>query len=119
MRKFKNLRIWIESLKFVKQVFKIAELLPDNEKYGLRSQITRAAVSIPSNIAEGSGRNSDKEFKRFVEIAIGSSFELETQLLIIQELELVNYDILEKALIDLNSIQKQINSFIQKLKASS
>ncbi len=116
MRKFKNLRIWIESLKYVKQIFQIAELLPDNEKYGLRSQITRAAVSIPSNIAEGSGRNSDKEFKRFVEIAIGSSFELETQLLIIQELELVKGINIEKSLEELNSIQKQINSFIQKLK---
>ena len=116
MRNFKNLRIWVESLKFVKQVFQIAELLPDNEKYGLRSQITRAAVSIPSNIAEGSGRNSDKEFKRFVEIAIGSAFELETQLLIIQELELVKGVNLEKSIEELNSIQKQINSFIQKLK---
>ena len=110
------MRIWIESLKYVKQIFQIAELLPDNEKYGLRSQITRAAVSIPSNIAEGSGRNSDKEFKRFVEIAMGSSFELETQLLIIQELGLVKGINLEKSIEELNSIQKQINSFIQKLK---
>lgn len=116
MRKFKTLRIWIESIKFVKQVFQIAELLPDNEKYGLRSQITRAAVSIPSNIAEGSSRNSDKEFKRFVEIAIGSAFELETQLLIIQELELIKGFNLEKSIEELNNIQKQINSFIQKLK---
>ena len=70
MRKFKNYRIWQDSMELVKLIFKLANELPDNEKYGLRSQITRAAVSIPSNIAEGSGRNSDKEFKRFVEIAM-------------------------------------------------
>ncbi len=67
----------------------LAERLPVEEKYGLRSQICRSAVSIPSNIAEGCSRNSQIDFKRFLEIALGSSFELETQLIIIEELSLI------------------------------
>ena len=63
-------------------------MLPNEEKFGLKSQICRAAVSIPSNIAEGSSRNSEIDFKRYLEIALGSAFELETQLIIIQELHL-------------------------------
>ncbi|MCH8873996.1 four helix bundle protein [candidate division KSB1 bacterium] len=76
MRNFRNLNIWTEGIGIVKQVYKIAELLPSDEKYGLKSQICRAAVSIPSNIAEGCSRNSEIDFKRFLEIALGSSFEL-------------------------------------------
>ena len=65
----------------VRDICLLAKSLPKEEKYGLQSQITRAVISIPSNIAEGSCRFSNKEFKRFLEIALGSSFELETQLL--------------------------------------
>ena len=89
MRDFRQLNIWQEGLTIVKHVYRIAELLPDVEKYGLKSQICRSAVSIPSNIAEGCSRSSQLEFKRFLEIAIGSSFELETQLILIEELSLV------------------------------
>ena len=67
----------------------MAEWLPIEEKYGLRSQICRSAVSKPSNIAEGCSRNSQIDFKRFLEIALGSSFELETELVIIEELSLI------------------------------
>ncbi len=105
-------------MELVKQIFKIAEKLPDNERFGLRSQITRAAVSIPSNIAEGSSRNSDKEFKRFIEIALGSSFELETQLIIIKELQYANEIKVENTIKEIHKIQKQTNSFIQKLASS-
>ncbi len=68
----------------------LAEFLPVAEKYGLRSQICRSAVSIPSNIAEGCSRSSQVDFKRFLEIALGSSFELETQLIIIEELSIIS-----------------------------
>ena len=117
MRNFKNYRIWQDSMELVKLIFRLAKDLPDNEKYGLRSQITRAAVSIPSNIAEGSSRNSDKEFKRFVEIAIGSSFELETQLIIIKELKYADETKIDHAIEEIHKIQKQTNLFIQKLAA--
>jgi len=68
----------------------LAEFLPVAEKYGLRSQICRSAVSIPSNIAESCSRSSQVDFKRFLEIALGSSFELETQLIIIEELSIIS-----------------------------
>ena len=90
MRNFRKLKIWEQGIVLVKEIYKIAQKLPSDEKYGLKSQITRAAVSVPSNIAEGSSRNSETEFKRFLEIAMGSLFEVETQLIIIQELNLVN-----------------------------
>jgi len=101
------------------QIYKLSERLPNEEKYGLKSQITRAAISIPSNIAEGSSRSSDKDFKRFLEVAIGSAFELETQLLIIKKLNMVNNDYIAPLLSDLHEEQKMINSFIQKLKTNS
>lgn len=73
----------------MKQVYTIARFMPDEERYGLKSQMTRAAVSIPSNVAEGSSRFSDSDYRRFLEMSLGSSFELETQLLIVKDLELV------------------------------
>ncbi len=94
MRNFKELNIWTDGIKLVKEVYKISKNLPEKEKFGLKSQISRAVVSIPSNIAKGSGRNSDVEFKRYLEIAMGSSFELETQLVIIEELGFVNEEAL-------------------------
>ncbi len=75
MRNFRNFKIWEEGIAIVTQVYKLSKSLPSEEKYGLRSQICRSAVSIPSNIAEGCSRNSETDFKRFLEIALGSSFE--------------------------------------------
>jgi four helix bundle protein len=115
MRNFRNYNVWQESMRLVKEVYLLSEKLPSNEKYGLRSQITRAAVSIPANIAEGCSRNSDIEFKRFLEIALGSAFELETHLLIIQDLSLLNYDYTEISEF-LNKVQKMLNQFISKIK---
>jgi len=88
VRSFRELEIWKKGIEIVKEVYQASKLLPKDEQYGIRSQITRAAISIPSNIAEGSSRNSEIEFKRFLEIAIGSAFELETQLVIIEDLVL-------------------------------
>jgi len=118
MRNFRTLKIWEEGIVIVKQVYELSKLLPDEEKYGLRSQICRSSVSIPSNIAEGCSRNSDIEFKRFLEIAIGSSFELETQLLIIQELLMVSLKEVKPIIDRLNIEQKMINNLISKLKAN-
>jgi four helix bundle protein len=75
---FRELKIWKDSMGLVKIVYLTTQKLPENEKFGLISQINRSAVSIPSNIAEGSGRSSEKEFVHFLNIAISSSFELET-----------------------------------------
>ena len=119
MRNFRNLNIWKDNISTGKKVYHLAELLPLEEKYGLRSQISRAAISIPSNIAKGCSTNSQIDFKRFLEIALGSSYELETQLIIIDELLLISKKAEIAALVnDINIIQKRIKNLITKLKAN-
>lgn len=85
MRNFKQLTVGQKSMKLVFEIYKLTDLLPEKEKFGFVSQLQRAAVSIPSNIAEGSSRKSEKDYVRFLEMASGSSFEAETQLLIVKE----------------------------------
>ena len=119
MRNFRNLDIWKEGIEIVKQVYSLSEKLPSEEKFGLKSQITRAAVSIPSNIAEGASRNSEIEFKRFLEISMGSLFEVETQLVIVEELGFVSSEKLKPIFELLEKEAKMINSLINKLNASS
>ncbi|MFC2097735.1 four helix bundle protein [Bacteroidota bacterium] len=121
MRDFRKLTIWKDSMAIVNLVYRFSDFLPSTEKYGLRSQICRASVSIPSNIAEGCSRTSQIDFKRFLEIALGSSFELETQLLIIQDLNLFGSNNNEFDLIinQINTLQKRINSLINKIKSNS
>ena len=87
MKDFKNLKVWQKGIKLVVEIYKTSKKFPQEELYGLTSQMRRSAISIPSNIAEGSGRNSDKDFNRFLEFSLGSSFELETQIIIAHELE--------------------------------
>jgi four helix bundle protein len=118
MQDFKKLNIWNDSMILVKSIYEIIALLPENERFGLRNQMSRAAVSIPSNIAEGSSRKSQKDFRRFLEIALGSAFELETQILILMQIQIVQTKEKEcMVILDLlTKIQKQINSLIQKLK---
>ena len=82
MHKFKELGIWQKSRVFCSKIYNETALFPPEEKFGLTNQLRRASVSITSNIAEGSSRSSNKEFARFLEIAIGSAYEVETQLLI-------------------------------------
>jgi four helix bundle protein len=118
MRNFRNFNVWKEGIGIVKEVYELSELLPDTERYGLKSQVCRSAISIPSNIAEGCSRNSEIDFKRFLEISLGSSFELETQFLIIQGLDLISKDRLNKIFDLLEKEQKMLNSFIEKLKAN-
>ncbi|WP_371824136.1 four helix bundle protein [Lutibacter sp. A80] len=80
MHKIEDLKIWQKSMKLTKLVYNAVANLPSNEKYGLISQIKRSSISIPSNITEGAGRNSNKEFKYFLGVANGSSYKLQTQL---------------------------------------
>ncbi|WGH76421.1 four helix bundle protein [Tenacibaculum tangerinum] len=119
MRNFRSLDIWKEGIEIVKEVYSLSEKLPPEEKFGLKSQITRAAVSIPSNIAEGASRNSEIEFKRFLEISMGSLFEVETQLVIVQELGFVSSEELRLIFELLEKEAKMINSLINKIKANS
>lgn len=82
MKIHKDLEAWKKSLDFVTEIYRLTNTFPPDERYGLTNQIRRAAVSIPSNIAEGAARNSDKEFIQFLYIALGSASEIETQLTI-------------------------------------
>lgn len=115
MKNFRALKIWERGMEIIRKTYSLSKQLPDDERFGLCSQITRAAVSIPSNIAEGSSRTSDKDKKRFMEIALGSAFELETQFLIIKDLELGKSVDADKLIKILHEEQRMINSFIAAL----
>ena len=118
MRDFRQFGIWDDSMNLVTEVYRFIGYFPKNEIYGLRSQISRCAVSIPSNIAEGSSRNSEKDFKRFLEYAIGSAFELETQIILSMRLQLSDEKFATEILEKLEIIQKQINTLITKINKS-
>ena len=90
MHRYKELHVWQKAVDLAVEVYRITEKLPAEEKYGLISQINKSAVSIPSNIAEGAGRNGKKEFDNFLGIALGSSFELDTQIFISNRLDYIN-----------------------------
>ena len=102
-------------MELVDNVYTYAEAFPKTEKYGLSSQITRSAVSIPSNIAEGASRNSEKNFARFLEIALGSEFELETQLIIAVKRKYISEGSLEQTVNKLSSLQKRIYGLRRKI----
>ncbi len=119
MRNFRTLKIWHTGMQIVKQVYLLVTVFPKEEQYGLRSQISRAAVSIPSNIAEGCSRSSEIEYKRFLEIALGSLFELDTQLEIVQELNIVKKEDLESLQKLIVEEGKMLNGLISKLKAKN
>lgn len=103
-------------MELVEDVYRIVGSLPSEEKYGLRSQATRSAVSIVLNIAEGSAKSSNKEYKKFLETALGSAFELETTLLLMDRLKLIDHkviaELVEKVLVE----QRMVNSFIKTVK---
>lgn len=110
----KDLDVWKQSIQLVKQIYKITQIFPKHEIYGLTNQIRRAAVSVPSNIAEGAGRNSDKEFIQFLHISLGSLAEVETQLIISMEIGYV--DNINTPLNEINNIQKMLNGLIKHIK---
>jgi four helix bundle protein len=103
----------------VKYTYQVTATLPKEERFGIVSQMNRAAVSIPSNIAEGCSRNSEMEFKRFLEVAQGSAFELETQLILLEEIGLMNVKTNEsKTLLSmLHEEQRMISALINKIKS--
>jgi len=115
MHNFRELNIWKESMTLAKDVFMLTKTFPETEKYGLVSQMNRCSVSIPSNIAEGTGRNSDKELQRFLNIALGSCFELETQLLLARSFEYLDSDHTTSLTKKITTIQKIISGFKKSL----
>jgi four helix bundle protein len=116
MHRFKDLGIWKLSREFCSDIYEVTGSFPESEKFGISNQLRRAAVSIPSNISEGCSRKSNKDFSRFLEIAIGSMYEVETQLLISNDLGFLSDNRLEFLLAKLNSIVKMTSKFKSSLK---
>lgn len=116
MHNFEKLLFWQKSIALAKNIYIICQEISSDEKYGIISQIKRCAVSIPSNIAEGSGRNSSKEFNHFLAIALGSAFELQTQLILVKELNLLREEKVSTLLNEVSEIQRMIYSFKNNLK---
>lgn len=115
MRNFREYDVWIDSMQLVENIYTFVDNFPENEKFGLSSQITRSAVSIPSNIAEGASRVSEKDFARFLEISLGSSFELETQVRIANRRNYISEVDFLKVLEAIISLQKRIVGLRKKI----
>lgn len=109
---FKKLTTWQKSMHLAKAVYQLTHDLPSTEKYGLSAQLRSAAVSIPSNIAEGSQRGTDREFVQYLRIAKGSLAEIETQILLAQELQYVPEEAVKKLLSEIFGLSKMLRAFI-------
>lgn len=118
MHNYNNLQIWQQAMELVVDIYKLTKSFPAEEKYGLVSQMNRAAASIPSNIAEGAGRNSDKDFSHFISISIGSMYELHTQLILSERLGFINHVQSEEMQHKLDNLQRMTVSFKSKLDTS-
>ena len=113
VKSYKELIVWQKSMKLVTMIYEISKTFPDDERFGLISQMRRCSVSIPSNIAEGWGRLSRKNYIQFLRISRGSLYELETQILITKQLNyIIDSEIVENLIIE---ISKMLNSLIRKL----
>lgn len=111
MHNFKKLEIWKRAVDLVTEIYVLTCDYPKEEVFGLTAQTRRAATSIPLNISEGSAKSSNKDFCRFLEMAIGSSFELETALIIAHNLKYIQINNLEEKQNKINELQRMINGF--------
>lgn len=115
MRNFKELLIWKKGMKIWIECYRISADLPSDERFGLVSQINRASSSIPANIAEGASRKSSKDQARFIQIALGSAFELETFFIGISELKLIEDDRIVEIQNLITEEQKMLSGYLNKL----
>lgn len=116
IKTFRDLKIWQQSMALVTDIYKITSKFPEEENYGLTSQLRISSVSIPSNISEDFGINSQSDFKRFVNISMGSLFELQTQIEVAKNLKFITEEIFEKLYSDTREIERMMSSFIRTLK---
>lgn len=108
MHNFRELNVWKDAMKIAKTIYSLTRNFPSEERFGLTSQINRSAVSVASNIAEGCGRNTNGEFKRFLAIALGSCYELETQVLLAESFEFINQEQTKEIINEISKNQKMI-----------
>lgn len=118
MKDFKNLRVWNKSHKLTLKIYGVTKTFPVEELYGLKSQMRRASVSIPTNIAEGCGRNSDAELARFLEIAMGSASELEYLVLLSKDLNFFDDVVYNDLTAEIIEIKQMLTTLIKKLRVS-
>jgi len=116
IRTYRDLMVWQKAMVLVTAIYQMAKNFPKEETFGLTSQVQRCAVSIPSNIAEGYGRHSTGDYVRFLQIAMGSVYELQTQLEIAQNLEYVKEDLFDKNYEATREVKRMLSSLISKLK---
>ncbi len=117
MKDFKKQKVWQKSHKLTLEIYRVTADFPKDELYGLTSQLRRCSASIPANIAEGCGRNTDADFSRFLQIAMGSAAELEYHLLLSHDLGILNDPDYESLSSNTTEIKQMLTSFIKKLKA--
>lgn len=115
MRNFKKLLIWQVGMQLVNRVYDIVPEFPEEERFGMRIQMTRCATSIPTNIAEGSAKRSQKDYLRFVEISLASAYELETHALIVKDRKWISDEVVNELLGVIEQEQKMITKFIDRL----
>lgn len=116
MSNFRNLLIWQKSMVLVTKIYTVTNNFPKEEVFGLTSQIKRSAISIPSNIAEGLGRESSQEFLRFLKISIGTLFELQTQLEIAKNIIYLDEETFNNLYEDTRELERMLVSFTNKIK---
>jgi four helix bundle protein len=116
MSNFRNLLVWQKSMSLTTKIYNSTKQFPKEEIFGLTSQIRRSSISIPSNIAEGFGRDSNKEYLRFLNISIGSLFEMQTQLEIAKNIQYLNEEEFNNLYENSREIERMLVSFISKIK---
>jgi len=115
IKTYRDLLIWQKSMDLVTEVYSTTSTFPDSEKFGLTSQLRRSSVSIPANIAEGFGRNSPGDFKRFLNISMGSLFELQTEFEISKNLGLISDEKFSRLYDSSREVERMMSSFISKI----
>ena len=119
MKDFRDVKVWQKSHQLTLSAYRATSTFPRDELYGLTSQIRRSCASIPANIAEGCGRSGDKDFARFLQIAMGSASELEYHVLLARDLNLLDTRVYEGLAEGVAEVKRMLASFIRKLKAES
>lgn len=115
---FKNLKVWQKSVDLAVKVYQVTNEFPNEEKFGMTSQMRRSSVSIPSNIAEGTARNTSKGVLNSLDISLGESFELETQAIIAHRVGLLDQKTFDELGVDLSEVQRMIHGFMQTLESN-
>lgn len=113
MRNFRELTVWKDGRILVKEIYTLTKLLPNSEQFGLIPQIQRSVISIPANIAEGSGKYSNKDFLRFLQISLGSAYELETHLILCEDLEFLSPEVTDRVVEKIQTLQKKLVALIK------